>query len=150
MNRATGPVAPQGGQTKAFRNNALTRKGRIAVQKQRKNGRPVNFGCLDERGHPWLQADPAWRGTCQEQPGSRSQGETGWQSGTSERHFRQKTGQTKRPGGTSRHRSFHIVRRVRTAFEFVEHSAVRLAHHLGQHVQTTAVSHAKDDILKAI
>src|SRR5579872_454141 len=35
----------------------------------------------------------------------------------------------------------------RAALEFVEQCAVRLAHHLGQHVETAAMRHADDDLL---
>src|SRR5690606_348505 len=36
-----------------------------------------------------------------------------------------------------------------TALEFVENGPVRLAHHLGKHVQAAAMSHAQHDLLHA-
>src|SRR5260370_12206083 len=46
-------------------------------------------------------------------------------------------------------RAFDLVRRVRTAFELVEDDAVRLAHHLAQHVEPPAMGHAKRDFFQA-
>ena len=44
---------------------------------------------------------------------------------------------------------FDLVRRERAALELVEDRAVRLAHHLGQHVEAAAVGHAEHDLLHA-
>ena len=46
-------------------------------------------------------------------------------------------------------RTFDIVRRVRAALEFMEQSAVRLRHHLREHVQTAAMGHAEHNFLHA-
>ena len=45
--------------------------------------------------------------------------------------------------------AFDLVRRRRAALEFVEQGAVRLAHHLRQHVETAAMRHADADFLHA-
>ncbi len=45
-------------------------------------------------------------------------------------------------------RTFHVVRRIGTALELVEHGAVRLAHDVGQHVQAAAVGHAENDLFE--
>src|ERR1700744_5160382 len=50
---------------------------------------------------------------------------------------------------------FHVARAFdhlgigRAALELVEQRAMRLAHHLGQHVETAAMRHADDDFLYA-
>src|SRR4051794_16879834 len=46
-------------------------------------------------------------------------------------------------------RAFDVVRRRRATLELVEDSAVRLVHHLRQHVETAAVRHADDDFFDA-
>ena len=46
-------------------------------------------------------------------------------------------------------RAFDVVRGGGAALELVEHRAVRLAHDVGQHVQTAAMGHAEDDFLEA-
>src|SRR5690242_3988396 len=46
-------------------------------------------------------------------------------------------------------RAFDVVRRRRAALELVEDGAVRLAHHLCQHVEPAAVRHADDDLFDA-
>jgi hypothetical protein len=46
-------------------------------------------------------------------------------------------------------RAFNIVGLERSALELVEDRAVRLAHHVGQHVQPAAVGHADDDFADA-
>src|SRR5215475_9349343 len=43
--------------------------------------------------------------------------------------------------------TFDLVRRRRTAFEFVEQRAVRFAHHLGQNIETTTMRHSETDLL---
>ena len=45
--------------------------------------------------------------------------------------------------------AFDVVRRRRAALEFVEQHAVRLAHHLRQHVEAAAMRHAEADFLHA-
>ena len=45
--------------------------------------------------------------------------------------------------------AFDLVGRCRAALELVEDRAVRLAHHLRQHVEPAAVRHADDDLLDA-
>src|SRR6476646_3287597 len=42
-----------------------------------------------------------------------------------------------------------LVRLGRAAFEFVEDRAIRLGHHLREHVEATAVRHADDDLAHA-
>ncbi len=42
-----------------------------------------------------------------------------------------------------------VVGRGGAALELVEDGAVRLAHHLGEHVQPAAMGHAEDDLLQA-
>ena len=46
-------------------------------------------------------------------------------------------------------RAFDVVGRGRAALELVEHRAVRLAHHLGEHVEPAAMRHAEHDLLHA-
>src|SRR5690242_21012454 len=46
-------------------------------------------------------------------------------------------------------RAFDLLRRRRAALEFMEQRAVRLAHHLREHVQAPAVRHAEHDLLHA-
>ncbi len=45
--------------------------------------------------------------------------------------------------------ALHFVRGERAALELVEQRPMRLAHHLGQHVEATAVGHADHDFLHA-
>src|ERR1700682_6090180 len=45
--------------------------------------------------------------------------------------------------------AFDRVRIDRAALEFMKQRAMRLAHHLGQHVQASAMRHADDDFLDA-
>src|SRR5664280_3565793 len=45
--------------------------------------------------------------------------------------------------------AFGLVRRRRAALEFVEQRAVRLAHHLGQNIEATAMRHADADFAYA-
>src|SRR5476651_1088664 len=45
--------------------------------------------------------------------------------------------------------AFRLVRRRRAAFEFVEQRSVRLAHHLGEHVEAAAMRHADADFAHA-
>ena len=46
-------------------------------------------------------------------------------------------------------RALDLVGRRRAALEFVEDRAVRLGHHLGEHVQPPAMRHAEHDLLDA-
>ncbi len=46
-------------------------------------------------------------------------------------------------------RALDLVGRGRAALELVEDDAVRLAHHLGQHVEPAAMRHAEADFLQA-
>ncbi len=46
-------------------------------------------------------------------------------------------------------RALDVVGRGRAALELVEDDVVRLAHHLGQHVQPAAMRHAEHDLLHA-
>ena len=46
-------------------------------------------------------------------------------------------------------RAFHVVGGEGAALELVEQRPVRLAHHLGQHVQAAAMGHAEHDLLHA-
>jgi hypothetical protein len=46
-------------------------------------------------------------------------------------------------------RALHVVGRERAALELVEEGAVRLAHHLRQHVEAAAMGHAEHDLLHA-
>src|SRR6476661_7491431 len=46
-------------------------------------------------------------------------------------------------------RAFDFVRRERTALELVEDGAMRLAHHLREHVQAAAMRHAEHDVAHA-
>ncbi len=43
----------------------------------------------------------------------------------------------------------HVVGRRRAALEFVEDGAMRLAHHLGEHVEAAAMGHAEHDLAHA-
>ncbi len=45
-------------------------------------------------------------------------------------------------------RTLDLVGLERAALEFMKHCPVRLAHHLGQHIEPAAVGHAKDDLLE--
>ena len=45
--------------------------------------------------------------------------------------------------------AFDVVGREGAALELVEEGAVRLAHHLRQHVEAAAMGHAEDDLLHA-
>jgi hypothetical protein len=45
-------------------------------------------------------------------------------------------------------RAFDVVGREGAALELVEHGAVRLGHHLGQHVEAAAMRHAEHDFLQ--
>ena len=42
-----------------------------------------------------------------------------------------------------------LVGGIRAALEFMENDAVRLAHHLAQHVEAAAMGHAKSDLFQA-
>src|SRR5690242_9899476 len=46
-------------------------------------------------------------------------------------------------------RAFDVVRRRRAALELMEDGAVRLAHHLRQHIEPAAMRHANDDLFDA-
>ena len=46
-------------------------------------------------------------------------------------------------------RAFDVVGRVGAALELVEDGAMRLGHHLGQHVEPAAMGHAEHDLLHA-
>ena len=46
-------------------------------------------------------------------------------------------------------RAFDLVGRGRAALELVEDGAVRLAHHLAEHVEPAAMGHAERDLLEA-
>ena len=46
-------------------------------------------------------------------------------------------------------RALHVVGREGAALELVEQGPVRLAHHLGEHVQAAAMGHAEHDLLHA-
>src|SRR5262249_57753574 len=45
--------------------------------------------------------------------------------------------------------AWYLVRRGGAALELVEDGAMRLAHHLRQHVESAAVRHADDDVFHA-
>ena len=139
MHRATRAVALEAREAKAFRHDALAREGRIAMQQQRQNraaiiGRAAMLVLLraDLAQHHRVD-DFKVRGVRRE----RQMDVVAIESAIGRRaemvfHIA---------------RAFHVIGREGAALELVEQSAMRLAHHLGEHIETAAMGHAQHDIL---
>ncbi len=141
MQRAAGAVPFQAGQAETFRHHALTGKGCIAVQQQWQH-RPAVHAALAVRHAELVLL------------GSR----LAEHDGVDDLQMRRIGGQRQvhivavefAVGGSAEMvfdvaGAFHFVRREGATLEFVEDRPVRLAHHLGQHIEPAAMGHAEHD-----
>ena len=134
MQRAAGAVALQARQPEAFRHHALAGESRIAVHQQRQH-----HGAVFRRRVVLvlLGARLAERHRIDDFQMRRIGGERQVHLVAVELAVRRGAEMILHVAG-----AFDLVRRRRAALEFVEQRAVRLAHHLRQHVEAAAMRHA--------
>ena len=141
MHGAAGAVAAQAGEAEAFRDHALPGERGVAVDQQRHHHGAVLAGRavvvllgahLAERDR---HHDLEMRGI----------------GGQREMHLVAVELAVGRRAEVILHvaGAFDVARRRRAALELVEDHAVRLLHHLRQHVEPAAMRHADDDLLHA-
>ncbi|EGE56100.1 hypothetical protein RHECNPAF_750063 [Rhizobium etli CNPAF512] len=148
VHRAGDTVATQTGQTENFRNDALAGEGRVAVDQKRQNlgafGQRNDVAFPYRRAHVLLGASLAhddrvddfeMRRICRQ--GNVHLVAVEFAVGGSAKMVLDVAG------------TFDFVGRIGAALELVEDGAVRLAHHLGEHVQTAAMGHAEHSFLQA-
>ena len=141
MDRAAGAIALQIRQAKAFGDHALARECRVAVHQQRQHRDALirRIAVLVLLGADFAEHygidDLEMRGICRERQVYLVAVELAIRRGAEV--ILDVAG------------AFDVGRRRRAALEFMEQRAVRLAHHLRQHVEAAAVRHADHDFLYA-
>ena len=141
VDRAAGAVTLEAGEAEALRHHALAGEGRIAVDEQRQHRRAlarlaavlVLLGAHLAQHH--RIDDLQVRGV----------------GGQRQVHVVAVEGAVRRGAQVILHvaRAFDVVGLERAALELVEDGAVRLAHHVGEHIEAPAMRHADDDLLDA-
>ena len=140
VDRAAGAVTLQAGQAEALGDDALAGEGRVAVQQQRQH-----LGALDE-----IVLLILLRAHLSEHDGIDDL-EMRRVGGKRQMHRLVVEGAVRREAEMVLHvaRALGLDRSRRAALELVEDRAVRLAHHLAEHVEPAAVRHADLDVLDA-
>ena len=141
MHGAAGAVAAQAGEAEAFRDHALPGERRVAVDQQRHHHGAVLAGGAVV---VLLGAHLAERDRHHDLEMRRVGGEREMHLVAVELAVRRGAEVILHVAG-----AFDVARRRRAALELVEDHAVRLLHHLRQHVEPAAMRHADDDLLHA-
>src|SRR5262245_19828568 len=141
MHGAAGAVPAQSRQTEALGDDALPGEGRVARNEQRHYHGAVLTGCAEL---VLLRAHLAEHDRIDDFEMRRIGGER-------EMHAVAVELAVGRGAEVVLHvaRALDLVRRRGAALELVEDGAMRLAHHLRQHVESAAVGHADDDVFHA-
>ena len=140
MQRAAGAVAAQARKPEAFRDDALAGEGRVAVDEQRQHLRALE----DVVELVLLGAHLAEHHGIDDLEMRRIGGQRQMHAVAVEFAVRRSAEVVLDVA-----RAFDLVGRGRTALELVEDDAVRLAHHLAQHVEPAAMRHAEADLAQA-
>ena len=135
MHRAPGAVTAQARQAETFRHDALTCKGRVAVEQDRQNRDPLLVMKLVLLGAGLAQHDRVHGFKVRRVRRQRQV------------HLVAVEFAVRRGAEVVLHvaRPIDVVGLERPALEFVEDRAIGLGHHVGQHVQAAAVRHADHD-----
>ena len=140
MHRAAGAVAAQAGEAEALGDHALSGEGRVAVDQQRQH-----LGSLDVVVELiLLGAHLAQHHRIDDLEMRRVGGERQVDAVVVELAVGRSAEMVLHVAG-----AFDLVGRDRAALELVEDGAVRLAHHLAEHVETPAMGHSQGDLLEA-
>ena len=140
MHRAAGAMAAQARQAEAFGDDALAGEGRVAVDQQRQH-----LHALD------VVVELVLLGAHLAEHHGIDDLEMRGIGGQRQMHLVAVELAVRRGAEVifDVARALDLVGRGRAALEFVEDDAVRLAHHLAQHVEAAAMGHAERDLLQA-
>ena len=140
VERAAGPVALEARQAETFRDDALAREGGVAVQQQRHHLLALDLVVQ----LVLLGAHLAEHHRIDDLEMGRIGGQRQMDLVAVELAVRRGAEVILDVA-----RALDLLRRGRAALELVEDGAVRLAHHLGQHVEPPAMRHAEHDLADA-
>ena len=140
MQRAAGPVAAQAREAEAFGHHALSGESGVAVDQERQRLRALD----DVVELILLGADLAENDRIDDLEMRRIGGQREMNAVAVEFAVRRRAKVIFDVAG-----AVDLIGRIRAALEFVEDDAVRLAHHLAQHVEPAAMGHAESDVFQA-